>query len=57
MCAFFPLNTVNAEEGSKDIFPHNAKKRKETHKPRLIFPLNALSLTECVTTFNVIIVA
>lgn len=28
MYAFFLLNTVNLNEGSEDIFPHNAEKRK-----------------------------
>lgn len=57
MHAFFPLNTVNLNEGSEDIFPRYAQKRKETLKPRLVFPLNALSVTESFTTFNAIIVA
>lgn len=57
MYAFFSLNTVNVNEGSEDSFPHNAKKRKETLKPKLIFLLDALSVTESFATFNAIRVA
>lgn len=43
---------VDLNEGSGDILPHKAKKRKEALKPRLTFPLNALSVTK---SFNAVI--